>query len=401
MRWLRSPTIDVNFDHRSWASHTGYLRNFKLWSPVHFFTSIDFKRIVFPDVLQIALVSGTLTYYNNLCANRVWKTLDTDGDGTVSVQELKDGIDAGLVEAHHILGTDFFITPDMLMLNTMVPFTITSLALGMMLSFRSQNCYKRYDDARKLWGAMINETRALSSRILSFVPAQSENTEVTRAANHSVKLIMTFPIMLKYHITVDGHCPEIDIDMETTDAEIEDAKRDALRKELCGNIWDMSDDEERERIERCLKAGHRPLHVLQELSVINSQVFQKPKEQGGAGLDPIHVDEIHRSVTRFQDVLGACERIYKTPIYTGFSRFTSRCVFLWCNLIPLGLYPILGPAATAPTSVIVALFMYGLDDVGGRIEEPFGCLPLWQYCDGIVGTCRQLLQADDELKASL
>ena len=30
MRWLRSPTIDVNFDHRSWALHTGYLRNFKL-----------------------------------------------------------------------------------------------------------------------------------------------------------------------------------------------------------------------------------------------------------------------------------------------------------------------------------------------------------------------------------
>ena len=80
-------------------------------------------------------------------------------------------------------------------------------------------------------------------------------------------------------------------------------------KELCGTIWDMNDDEERECIERCMKAGHRPLHVLQELSVINSQVFQRQ-------LHPIHVDEIHRSVTRFQDVLGACERIYKTPIYT-------------------------------------------------------------------------------------
>ena len=31
----------------------------------------------------------------------------------------------------------------------------------------------------------------------------------------------------------------------------------------------------------------------------------------------------------------------------------------------------------------------------------FGGLPLWQYCDGIVGTSRQLLQADGELKATL
>ena len=86
----------------------------------------------------------------------------------------------------------------------------------------------------KMWGAhdQRNES-SLSSRILSFVPAQSENTEVTRAANHSVKLIMTFPIMLKYHITVDKYCPEIDIHHQTIYAEIVAAKRDATQ----GVVW--------------------------------------------------------------------------------------------------------------------------------------------------------------------
>jgi predicted membrane chloride channel (bestrophin family) len=101
--------------------------------------------------------------------------------------------------------------------------------------------------------------------------------------------------------------------------------------------------------------------------------------------------QVYRSLTRFQDVLGACERIYKTPIYTGYTRFSSRCVWLWCNMLPFALYPIMGPIGTMPTAVIVALFLYGLEDVGTRIEQPFDSLPLWQYCDGIaMASCKQL-----------
>jgi predicted membrane chloride channel (bestrophin family) len=363
------------------------------------FRSSDLKRIMFPDVLTVSISAGLLTYYNHLCAMEVWKILDTDGDGVVGVQELKAGIESGIVEAHHIMGTDFFITGDMLMLNTMVPFSLTSIALGMMLSFRAQNCSSRYSEARIHWGAMINETRALSARILALSPPLSENSEVTRAATQAVKCIMTFPHMLKYHVTVDGHSPDLDITLEMSDNEVDTVKCKALRKELEA-IWDYNDVIESAYVDRFLEPGvvNRPLHVLQELNVLNARVFEKSKADGGAGLHAVHIDEIYRSLTRFQDVLGACERIYKTPIYTGYSRFTSRCVFLWTNLLPLGLYPILGPAGTIPTCIVVAMFMYGLDDVGGRIEEPFGCLPLWQYCDGVDGTCRQLLKRDGMLK---
>jgi predicted membrane chloride channel (bestrophin family) len=109
------------------------------------------------------------------------------------------------------------------------------------------------------------------------------------------------------------------------------------------------------------------------------------------------VNEIYRSVTRFQDVLGACERLYKTPIYTGYTRFTSRCVFLWTNLLPLALYPIMGPVGTVPTAVVVAAFMYGLEDVASRIEEPFHSLPLWQYVEGIDASCKQILEQHELL----
>lgn len=112
----------------------------------------------------------------------------------------------------------------------------------------------------------------------------------------------------------------------------------------------------------------------------------------------MHVNEIYRSVTRFHDVLGACERLYKTPVYTGYSRFTSRCVFVWTNLLPLALYPIMGPAGTVPTSIVIGVFMFGLEDVASRIEEPFRTLPLWQYVEGIDASCTQILEQHEVIR---
>ena len=246
---------------------------------------------------------------------------------------------------------------------------------------------------------MVNEGRALSSRIMSLVGSHPADSEVALAGVHAVKCVMTFSHVLKYHVTTDGHCPDLTIRLSMTDAEVNQAKGEAIRQEL-KTVWDYSNPTELAFVGRLLAPGvaNRPLHVLQEISEINAQTLMKPKEEGGAGLAPHHSDAIFRSITRFQDVLGACERLYKTPIYTGATRFTSRCVLIWTNLMPLALYPIMGPVATLPGSLIVSVFMFGLEDIGARIEQPFGAQPLWQYCDGIDAGCKQTLAQHELLK---
>lgn len=389
---LRACSVDVNFDYRSWNDHLGPWRNTEVFSPKEIWRNSDIRRIMFPDVAQVGIVAAAITYYNMLCAHNVWLALDTDGDGDVSVLELKAGIEAGLVEAHHIMGTDFFITNDMIMLGTTIPFTLTSMALGMMLSFRNQNCNARYNEARGVWGSMVNEGRALSTRVLSLVGHHPTDSQVAISATHLVKCIMTFSRALKYHVTIDGHCPDLSIRMQMTDAEVNEAKAWALRHELA-TVWDYNDEKELAFVDRLLapEVGSRPLHVLHEMNEITAKAFMKSTAEGGPGLAPHHIDSMYRSLARFQDVLGACERLFKTPIYTGATRFTSRCTWLWTNLIPLALYPIMGPVATIPSSLIVAMFMYGLEDVGARIEQPFQALPLWQYCDGIDAGCKQIM----------
>lgn len=169
-----------------------------------------------------------------------------------------------------------------------------------------------------------------------------------------------------------------------------------MRGEL-ESIWDYGVPEEKAMVDRILADGlaNRPLHVLHEISSITAEHIARPAEDGGLGFSDVHSNEIYRSLTRLQDVLGACERIYRTPVPTGYTTFSSRCVWLWTNMLPFALFPIMGPAGTAPTAMTVALFMYGLEDVGTRIEQPFESLPLWQYCETIDASCKQLMAQSD------
>merc|ERR1712232_1306813 len=100
------------------------------------------------------------------------------------------GIANGLVSDVHSMGGDFFLSSDMFTL-PMGPFTLTSIALGMVLTFRTQNCNARYTEARLLWGAMVNESRAVAARILAHLsPPEAANGVLARAPAHAVKCVM-------------------------------------------------------------------------------------------------------------------------------------------------------------------------------------------------------------------
>ena len=73
--------------------------------------------------------------------------------------------------------------------------------------------------------------------------------------------------------------------------------------------------------------------------------------------------EMDRSLTTFHNVLGACEKILRTPIYTPYTRFTSRFLFMWCNALPLAMYPIAGPVLTVPVTLVTSFFMLGIEEI--------------------------------------
>ena len=144
-----------------------------------------------------------------------------------------------------------------------------------------------------------------------------------------------------------------------------------------------------------LDAPHRPLHVLQRLS--------EELEGGGGGgprvapLDPVLARELDHRVVALTNALGACERIRNTPIPTTYTRHTSRFLTLWCNLLPLALWPATG-WGTPLASLFIGYALLGIEDIGVQIEEPFDVLPLWQYGAAVATSCDALVAAQNNAK---
>lgn len=372
-RYVRSISIDVNYDFRRWRKHQGPNRHVGLWTPKNIIRADAIRRLLWPDLAVTGAISSLLVYYNAFWCCKA-------ADATVTIQH---GFNTYLHEAMLTLPLECF--------------SITSMALGLLVTFKTQTAYSRFTEGRSLWGLLINESRAYSSRILARVPSASgsKSAEVMCARMAAVKLVRSFCITLKYHLTEDGCNPHIYIGSTMPESEIKAVTAQALKAELY-QIWDIQDLHENAFVERILSAevANRPLHVLHELQHLNATVFAHPSK---GRLDDVAATELDRSLTTFHNVLGACEKILRTPIYSPYTRFTNRFLSFWCNSLPFAVYPIVGPIGTVPTTLVIAFFMLGIEDIGSRVEQPFDVLPLWQYCQTIDSSCLQLVRHSEQL----
>jgi len=372
-RWLRGFSIDVSFDFRHWRKHQKATRHLRLWTPRNIIRADNIRRLLFPDLAWIGASSSALCYYNACVVGP-----------------------ASREAAFHLPGFSVDMHPMMITL-PLECFTVTSVALGLLVTFKTQMGYGRFLEGRNLWATLTNESRALASRVLNRVPSPSgeANDLVLAARAYAVKLVRTFPFTLKYHLTEDGCNPHIEIQDDTPDSEMRASMTLALQAEL-HSIWDTGNEAERAFVERILaaEASNRPQHVLHELSYINATVFVHPAL---GGLDFPAATEVDRSIAILHNVLGNCEKIIRTPVYTAYTRFTSRFLWLWCSTLPLAMYPMLGPLCTPPASLIIAFFMLGIEDIGSRVEQPFDVMPLWQYCQMVDQTCLQLVRHSEAI----
>merc|ERR1711990_1363838 len=103
------------------------------------------------------------------------------------------------------------------------------------------------------------------------------------------------------------------------------------------------------------------------------------------------------------DDVGACERIFKSPIPLVYTRHTSRFVGVWLALIPIALWgvdPSWNHLASIPASVLIGFFLLGIEELGLQIEEPFGVLPMEAFCDGsILAALNEMIIAEDEKRS--
>ena len=233
-------------------------------------------------------------------------------------------------------------------------FTLTSPSLGLLLVFRTNACYARWDNSRRVWGDIINKCRSLVRQANTFMHDD-------------------YPGFGKFQ------------DWRRRTAAETSAFTRCLRCFLRG-----PEDDQNLRIE--LKTlGFTPGEVDGYMASANRQCYalqQLGTTIGKASLDGRDRSRMDTTLSELCDDVGACERIFKTPIPIIYTRHTSRFVGFWLALLPLAIYsvdPSWNHLLTIPSVMVITFFLLGIEELGLQIEEPFSILPMEAFCDASIG----------------
>ncbi len=242
---------------------------------------------------------------------------------------------------------------------------IPSIVLGLLLVFRTNTAYDRFWEGRKLWGSLINNIRNLSRLI--WVAVQEVRPQDRLEKQQTLRLLEAFAIAMKLHLRGEKVNPELARLMPT-------------------NFY-----------ETLQQINHPPL----EIAFWISDYLQRQLNQ--QRLNPYQLNAMFQLLDDMVDILGACERILKTPIPAAYAIHLKQLVFLYCLTLPFELVDQL-VWFTSPLVGLVSFAIFGIEAIWAEIENPFGYdandLPLEQICQTIQRNLEDLMRFAPELPES-
>lgn len=211
---------------------------------------------------------------------------------------------------------------------TLIPFSLMGLALSIFLGFRNNACYDRWWEARKLWGALINQSRIQARDSLLFL-------DLPEAEHQSlVRRIAGFPYALKAHLRTEA------------------------------SFQALADFVPAEEVEHLRPEPNVPDAYLMRLGEVYTAAYRK------GAVSEYRYTALMKGVARLSDIQGGCERIKNTPVPISYTVLTHRIVALYCVSLPFGL--VSEVHWLTPLVVLIVSFAFlGLDAVGTQIEDPF------------------------------
>jgi ion channel-forming bestrophin family protein len=229
--------------------------------------------------------------------------------------------------------------------------TLVGVALGLLLVFRTNASYDRYWEGRRLLGSMVNRTRDLARQAGAYLEDAEARAELRR-------LIPAF-----YWLAAQ-----------------------TLRKQpTLGNA------------ERLLTADERAAlaGVTFRAPLVTRWISDRLRAEAAAGrLSEARLQLLDGNLTSFNDSLGGAERILRTPIPFAYAQHIKIFVVLFCLSAPFVLADVMG-WATPVACGFLALALFGIDEIGVEIEDPFGDdpndLPLDAIGTGIEKAAAELI----------
>ncbi len=231
--------------------------------------------------------------------------------------------------------------------NVTVMHTMLGFVISLLLVFRTNTAYDRWWEGRKMWGALVNNSRNLALKVAVMLKDKEDKAIMRR-------LIPAYSHVLSSHL-----------------------KNEDISHELFEDATLAPDH-----------YNHKPNQIAKTIMAKVNELYLQGKVTG----DQLIV--LNAEIQSLTDICGACERIKNTPIPYSYSAFIKKFIFFYVMTLPFGYVFQLG-YYVIPVVVFIFYVLASLELIAEEIEDPFGTdandLPLDKMADNIRKNVEELI----------
>lgn len=205
-------------------------------------------------------------------------------------------------------------------------------AISVLLSFKLNQSYDRWWEARKIWGSIVNESRTFVLQLQSFIKDDEA----------SVRQLTLRQIAWNYALgnSLRGLDP-----MPGLERYLDENDMNHLRSQ-----------------------SNKPLAILQ----LNTLHLLRLRNEGRLELFA-HV-QINNTMVNFSNAMGMCERIKSTVFPTTYRHFLHWMIYLFCVTLAISLNGI-DTYFELPLLVAISGAFFLLEKSATHLQDPFSNLP--------------------------
>ncbi len=276
------------------------------------------------------------------------------------------------------------------------PLGTIGVAVAFYVGFKNSQSYDRFWEARKIWGGIVNVSRAWANQVISFVSAHHAPGPVDEAVVKQVQQSLVYRHLAWINVLrfqLRRKTPWAFVPKRSARKYMQETDIEAMKEQ----IGALLTDQERQIV--CGQAN-AATQLLRWQSEELKRVIEKDQLT-----EEFRLMGMMELITEMYALQGKCERIKNTPFPRQYAYFSGVFVSIFIFLLPFGIVGELADRGspmiwlTVPISIVISWIFWTMEGVGDSSEDPFenfiNDVPMSALCRTIEIDLRQMLGEQD------
>jgi len=285
-----------------------------------------------------------------------------------------------------------------------LPLSVIGTAVAFYIGFKNNQAYDRLWEARKIWGAIVNSSRAWGSAVKGFVSDQFIAGEISEADLQAARKKLIYRHIgwlyaLRSQLLVPTGWEHI--------SQGSHIGRIAEKRMKTYGVGLLTDDVTMEQLGQYLGAEEQRLINYKNTAtqIIDQQAQDLATLRKQDLIDDFRHMELQQILYDFYEHQGKAERIKKFPLPRQYANMSLIFVGIFIFLLPLGMVAEFhqlgeyGAWVSVPFTILVSWIFIMMELVGDYSEKPFEGLgndiPMLSLCRTIEIDLREMLGETD------